>query len=113
MDGDWRKLGIEITRRRSEMGYRSRPAFARFSGLSLRILDYLEAGARETYRPSTLDRIEYALGWRPGTVERVLGGHNPTLDADRHMAVLRELWPDLSEPLKDTLVRLARAETGR
>lgn len=104
----WRQLGDEIIARRAQLGYRSRPAFAAASGLSKRLLDDLETGARANYRPETITALEYALGWQPGSAERIRRGRRPIIDVDTHMAALRLVWPRVPIEVREILVDQAR-----
>jgi hypothetical protein len=74
----WRRLGELLTRRRIELGYRSRPSFVAARGLSHgRIVSDLETGARSNYDLAPLMEYEIAYHWQPGSIGAVLAGGEP------------------------------------
>lgn len=71
---DWKRLGQVVIRRRVEIGYRTREAFAEKVGLSTKTLGEIERGARTSYDQGTIAVVEQALGWVGGAVRAVLDG---------------------------------------
>jgi hypothetical protein len=51
-------------------------------GPSPATLYLLESGRREFYRPQILRRLERALDWRSGSIQRVLAGGQPLLNRE-------------------------------
>jgi transcriptional regulator with XRE-family HTH domain len=79
---DWSHLGRLVRDRRTELGLTQAEVHGA-GGPSPATLYLLETGGRGSYRPQVLRRLERALGWRAGSVRRVLaGGHPPLEGAD-------------------------------
>jgi predicted transcriptional regulator len=74
---DWNRLARAIVDRRVELGFRSRPALARHSKMSLRVIADLETAARDNYDPVTIARLEQALEWPSGRVRQFLRAADP------------------------------------
>lgn len=93
---------------------RSLASFARAIGLSRATLDSIEHHRKTSYDPATLATLEYALGWKAGSVARVLAGLNPEYDTDQDLTAITDAWPKLSPGTRRTLailaVEAARAE---
>lgn len=100
----WVRLGDAIVVRRVKLGLTSREALAKHSGMSPRILSYLEHGDRDSYDPSTFARLEAALEWAPGSVQAVLDGGQPTTTAE---ALIRKR--EQSQQLDPLVAKLAWA----
>ncbi len=82
-------------------------ALARRSGISPRTLYDLRTGARESYDPEILDRIESGLGWERGSIERVLDGRAPRRVVDPDLARLIAAWRDLPPQVRRVLADVA------
>lgn len=96
-----------MTAERLRQGHRSLAAFAAASGLSRTTVDSLEHGRKESYDPATLSTLEGALGWRAGSVERVLSGLDPQPVEDADLAAVTNAWPRLSAGSRRMLAILA------
>lgn len=72
---EWDRLAQAIIDRRAELGYRTREQMAAAAGLSSRLLGDLEKNRRQNYDRITLARVEGALDWEPGTIQRILTPH--------------------------------------
>lgn len=86
------------------------------SGLSERTIEHLESGDRQRYRDSTLGRVEEALGWRPGTIRRIVdgnGGDNGELESDQLLDRVITRWPYLTPDERRALVDLLETFTRR
>jgi transcriptional regulator with XRE-family HTH domain len=95
---DWTRLGRAVVTRRVELGMHTRQALAEKTGLSTRILGDLENGRRTSYDPATLARVEQALQWLPGTVDRILAeGDAQASDVGDADPLLRELGAMLAD----------------
>ncbi|MFF5759647.1 helix-turn-helix domain-containing protein [Streptomyces longwoodensis] len=70
---DWARLGAEIRWSRDRQGY-SRKRLAEMSGVSEKSIQLTEEGRVPTRWPKSLDAIEKALDWLPGTMIQVLNG---------------------------------------
>lgn len=89
-DSSWEQLGKAIRDRRDDLGMTQSQA-ARAAGLSLNGWCRAELGHR--IRWSTLENVEKALRWRPGTGLAVLRGDGDALqlgDMTRDSAVLEQ-----------------------
>lgn len=71
---DWDRLAQTIIERRVELGHRTREAFVAASGLSGRLVGDLEKNRRQNYDRVTIARLEQALLWPTGSVNRILRG---------------------------------------
>lgn len=109
---DWGRLGERVTAERVRRGHRSLAAFAAASGLSTSTLDSIEHARKTGYDPSTVATLEHALGWRAGSVERVLKGLEPQLDQDPDLTAVIEAWPQLS-PGSRRMLRILAVEAAR
>ena len=78
---NWSHLGGLVRERRTELGL-TQAELQSVGGPSPATLYLIEAGRRGSYRPQVLRRLERALGWRAGSVRRVLAGGQPTLEGE-------------------------------
>jgi len=109
---NWERLGKRVTSERARRGYRSLAAFAAAAGLSTSTVDSIEHGRKSGYDPNTIAALEHALGWRTGSVDRVLSGREPQPDEDPDLTAIRELWPRLS-PGSRRMLRILAIEAAR
>lgn len=113
MSSNWERLGALVTAERAHQR-RSIAGFARAAGLSKATIDNLEHHRKTSYDPATLATLEHALGWLPGSVDRVLSGLNPQTDADPDLTAVIDAWPQLSagsrRMLRILAIEGARAE---
>lgn len=70
-------------------------------------MDSIEHGRKQSYDPATLATLEGALGWRAGSVDRVLSGLEPQLVDDPDLAAVMAAWPRLSAGSRRMLAILA------
>lgn len=108
----WERLGDTIVTERSRR-WRSRAAFAKAAGISTRVLDDLENGARTNYLDSTLAAVEATLGWSQGTCRRVVAGGSIQRDMDSDLVRLMDVWPHLSKDARALLVQMAERARRR
>lgn len=103
----WLRLGRRVKSERGRKGYPSVQSFAAATGLSKRTIQTIESGSR-TGRPrdATLARIELALGWQPGSAQRIVEGGRPRDAVDPLLARVLAAWPQLAG---DGQVQLAEA----
>lgn len=73
---DWGRLGTQIRRSREEQGL-SRKKLSERSGISEKSIQLTEEGRVPTRWPKSLQALEEALGWAPGSVVDVLDGGSP------------------------------------
>ena len=78
---DWSHLGRLVRERRTELGLTQAEVHGA-GGPSPATLYLIETGGRGSYRPQVLRRLERALGWRAGSVRRVLAGGQPMLEGE-------------------------------
>jgi transcriptional regulator with XRE-family HTH domain len=81
--------------------------FADDAGVSVRTIGNLEAGEVRQYDAQTIARLEAALGWAPGSVQRVLEGGAPVVESDELLAIVRQAWPRLPVEARRLLAELA------
>lgn len=110
---DWRRLGATIRAERNRNpAWRRRSRFAAACGLSARTIEALETGERTNFSSETLTAIETTLGWKPGSIRRVLHGLSAVREDDERLARLCLLWPRLSADAQRLLVALAEEALG-
>lgn len=111
----WQRLGRRVKTERGRKGYPSVRAPAEATGLSPRTIQAIESGSRAGRpRDATLARIELALGWQPGSAERVVEGGRPREAVDPLLARVAAAWPQLSGDGQVQLAELAeRLARGR
>lgn len=108
----WERLGRLVASERGRH-WRSRQAFARAAGVSVRVLDDIEKGRRANYSEATLAAIEAALGWEPGTCRRVVEGGRVRHEVDPELMRLLDAWRVLTPDARRLLVEIAeRAVKG-
>lgn len=112
MSSDWERLGSLVTAERVRRGHRSLAAFAAASGLSTSTIDSIEHGRKRSYEPTTLATLEFILGWKAGSIERILGGLDPLPEDDPDLRALIDAWPKLS-PGSRRMLRILAVEGGR
>lgn len=76
---DWERLGKYVVARRVNLGFDIRPEFAAAAQITTRVLSDIENGKRGNYDKVTIAKLEAALGWETGSVERVAEGGEPWL----------------------------------
>ena len=74
MTRDWKRLGSAIKARREELGITTQQGLADVAGVKRQTVNALEKGVERSRMPQTIDRIEKALQWEPGTAARILAG---------------------------------------
>lgn len=90
------RLRDYVRYRRVQMGYPTQKALADATGLSARVILKIEAA--ESVRGSSLAAVELALGWLPGSAERIKKGGEPVLtddETDPRPRIVRENWDDV------------------
>lgn len=107
-DVSWQDLGEHVRRARI-IRRETQAEFAAEVGLSVRTIGSLEAGERCQYDETTIVRIESALGWAPGSVDRVVEGRAPTVVAGPYLARILDIWPRLPRDYRRVLAYLAAA----
>lgn len=75
---DLQRLADYVVATRTELGW-SQETLAARSRLRTVTLSDIETAKDRDRRPSTLAKLERALGWEPGSVRAVLNGGKPTL----------------------------------
>jgi hypothetical protein len=87
---DWSYLAKVIKERRLDLGLTQAQVHSA-GGPAPATLYLLEHGCRTSFRPEILGRLERALGWRAGSIRRVLAGGRPALDdEDASIPSIRE-----------------------
>lgn len=110
----WDQLAAHVTTQRAHLGY-SIAQLSGISGLSTSTLDNIEHNRKVSYDPATLSALEWALRWRPGSIQRILNDLEPQPMQDPDLDALIAAWPKLSPGARRMLrilaVEGARAET--
>lgn len=74
MTPDYAALGSAVKARRGELGNLSQGGVAERGGPSELTVRKIEQARNGPYRPQTLDALDVALGWKPGTCAAILDG---------------------------------------
>lgn len=106
MDPRWGRLSVAVDEERQRLRL-SWARLAKSAGMSARTIYDLRAGERTSYQPETLDRLELALRWEPGSIDRVLSGRSPIRKTDPDMARIQQAWPDLPPSVRRVLADVA------
>ena len=106
MDPRWGRLAVAVDAERQRLRL-SWARLAKTAGMSPRTLYDLRAGERTSYQAETLDKLELALHWESGSIDRVLGGRSPLRKADPEMARIQRVWPDLPPHMRRLLADVA------
>lgn len=77
-----RRAGNLLQRRRSDLGYRRRPAFVADTGLNGRLVSDLENGRQPNFRPATLQQIARAYAVTYESLVAVMAGEGDALVPD-------------------------------
>jgi hypothetical protein len=125
---DRKRLGNYVVARRMEIGIRDRRVLQKMTGTSDRTLGKVELG--QSVNAATLGAVENALGWEPGSAERIMLGGEPVIKGESQPAprkrpaysdpVEQEIWqsiadvvitgdPEEDERIKKGMIRYARA----
>jgi len=81
MGRDWKRLADAVEAARDAKGL-TQVALAALAGVSESTVQNLESGAERKRVPASLHRVERALGWAPGSGERILDGGDPEPQED-------------------------------
>lgn len=98
MDRDWERLAKLVRARRKQLRMTQAQLGAE-SGTSEPTVRHLEAQVRQTFSDDTLIAISKALGWSPDSIDRVLAGNEPVVDAGLAGGYERERDEDIRELL--------------
>ena len=101
----WGDVGRYMRRARA-LRRQTQAEFAREVGLSVRTVGALEAGEHRSYDETTVVRVESALGWAPGSLDRVANGGRPIVERDPMLARIVDAWPRLPTEIKRMLSQL-------
>jgi hypothetical protein len=83
---DWSHLGRLVRERRTELGLTQAEVHSA-GGPSAATLYLIETGRRGSYRPQVLRRLERTLGWRAGSVRRIIAGGSRARTGSSHRLV--------------------------
>jgi transcriptional regulator with XRE-family HTH domain len=111
MTGGWEHVAERVRQRRLELGLRQ----AETPGVSPASWRKLEGAKQQSYKPFLLRNVERALGWAPGTIERLLAGMEaePARSADlgTRLAALEARFDRLERAI-ESLVTASAARSG-
>lgn len=91
----WAELGSAVRRARRRKGYRTGKEFAGKVGRSSRQVLELERGGQ--VGDETLEMVEMALGWEPGTAEQILAGTAGEVAEDGNIFRTRTLVSEITD----------------
>ena len=103
--GDWKRVAEAVKKARVPTWEQAE--LARDARLGVRTIQDIEAGKRGNYSETTKAKIEVALGWTRGSLDRVANGLEPGIVPDPKLEQLTLMWRRLDDERKTTLVRLA------
>ena len=81
MEPDWQRVAECVRTRREELRLTQADA-ASLGGISEPSWNVLENNRQHSYKRRTLLAVCTALGWTSDSIERILDGHSPLLQAD-------------------------------
>ncbi|MFF0277520.1 multiprotein-bridging factor 1 family protein [Streptomyces sp. NPDC004330] len=79
MGRDWKHLADSVEAAREAKNL-TQVALAEKAGVSESTIQNIESGKERTRVPASLHKVERALGWKPGSGERVLEGGAPEVE---------------------------------
>lgn len=97
----WSRVGDAIQEARLPL-WPVRADFAHAARLSVSTVEDLEHGVPKDYSRATRAKVERALGWAPGDVDRILDGGEPTRDPLLQHVI--NAWPRLGTQAKAIIV---------
>lgn len=111
----WERLGRRIKAERARKGFRTARELAEAAGVSPRTVEIIESASHTGQpRETTLAKIELALGWQPGSAERIVEGGRPREATDPLLQRMISAWPQLSGDEQVYLTEIAeRLARGR
>lgn len=112
MEARSQRLGQRVAADRGRLRW-STADLAAHAGLSVRTIEYIEAGHRANYSSTTKSKIEAALGWKGESFDRVMTGGSPEYSADPLLARIMDVWPNLSGDQQARVVAHAERLAGR
>jgi hypothetical protein len=95
MESGWARVARYI-REAAAGRYSTHGEFAVAASLSVRTIEDLTAGRRTRYSTTTIYRVESALRWQHGSIQRIAEGGSPIIEEDADLAVVRDAWPQMS-----------------
>lgn len=102
------RLGETVRRDRLRAGMRHQTDLAERAGIGRTTVSKIERGVPGNYDERTKIGIEAALGWAPGTFERLLSS-GQVERADEDWSRLESMWPRLSMPMRRGVVAAVEA----
>jgi len=81
MGRDWKHLADTVEAAREAKNL-TQVALAKKAGVSESTIQNIESGAERKRVPASLHKVERALGWKPGSGERVLEGGTPDTEEE-------------------------------
>src|SRR5688572_13026526 len=88
MNRDWAALARIVRERREALHLRQADVEGR-GGPGIGTVRNIELGSRTSYSPRTLARLERALSWSDGAVERILDGRATAQDLNPNCRFVR------------------------
>jgi transcriptional regulator with XRE-family HTH domain len=102
----WQRLADAMEEERVRQRF-SWAELARRAKVSERTIYDMRHAAQDAYSPQTLDRLERALWWTHGSLDRVLDGKAPQRERDPDLARIHLAWRDLSPDARRALAEVA------
>lgn len=100
----WRELGDLVVKRRRQLGYMTQPAFAKAADVSLSSIGRLETGKPLSRRSNLWSKIERALEWDEGFIQRFIEGAPGQAGFVIRTSDLSELEPQARALIKGALM---------
>lgn len=105
----WRRVAGYVREARIAARYPTYDGFARVVHLSPSTLGNIENARRTGYSAATKQSIEDGLGWRHGSIDKILEGGQPSPLRDPYMQRILAVWDDLQEQTKKFIVSAVEA----
>lgn len=113
MGANWQEVANAVVQRRVELGHETRKEFIEASGIGARTVGDIETARRESYDPATLARLEKALRWPAGRIQKLLATPLPeVVDLSAELMTPQGIHSNLFVPRIELTALIADSTLG-